>query len=91
VKHGVKTHGDSWQSAMLGLMGYWTSLPGPPRRLRVWCTEASMFMSVCERSDGKLEMEETFVAPGKPRRNSTPGYERRGLRASRSRQVSFPR
>jgi hypothetical protein len=91
VKYGVKTHGDSWQSALLGLMGHWTSLPGPPRRLRVWCTEASMFMSARERSDGKLEVEETFILPGKSRRNSTPGHGSRGLRASRSRQVSFPR
>jgi hypothetical protein len=89
--YGVKTAGDSWQSTLPGLMGYWTSLPGPPRRVRIWCTEVSMFMSACERSDGKLEMEETFVLPGKPRRNSTPGHGSRGLRAPRSRQVWIPR
>jgi hypothetical protein len=91
VEYGVQTAQDSWQMNLPGLMGWWTSVAGPPRRVRIWCTEVSMFMSACERSDGKLEMEETLVLPGKPRRNSTPGHGSRGLRASRSRQGSFPR
>jgi hypothetical protein len=78
---------DSWQEP--GLMDWWTSVPGPPRRARLWSTVVHAQQSVYSRPDGRPEMDEKFVMTGPHRRNSFHGYESRILLGSRSRKRSL--